>query len=140
MRQFGLLLFLLVVSATNAAAQYTYIVPISGFAFGFHSQYFTSVAIFNPNLTPATLRYEAVYPAPGNTKCVLPASVTVLPRGLVGFSPACFDLHVLVLTSDQPLKLIEEVHASFIFSDATRNSFGRPELEPDRSGDRLDCA
>lgn len=130
MRRSGLLLLLLAVSATNAAAQYTYIVPVSGTAFGFHSQYFTIVTAFNPTLAPATLRYEAVYPAPGNTNCVLPSSVTVLPRGLVGLSPACFNLHALILSSDQPLKLTEEVYASFLFTDGTGNAFGRPQLEP----------
>ena len=126
----ALLLLFLAVSATNGAAQYTYIVPVSGFAFGFHSQYFTSVTAFNPNSVPATLRYEAVYPAPGNTNCALPASTTVLPRGLVGLSVACFNLHALLLTSDQQLRLVEEVNANFISMDAAGNSFGRPELEP----------
>jgi hypothetical protein len=130
MRRAAFLLVLLAVCSPQLAAQYTYIVPVSGFASGFQSQFFTSIAAFNPTLAPATLRYEAVYPAPATTNCILPSPITVLPRSLVGLAPACFGLHALALTSDQPLRLIEEVNASFIFSDAAGNSFGRPELEP----------
>ncbi|MBV8546006.1 MAG: hypothetical protein JO093_18970 [Acidobacteria bacterium] len=121
---------LLAISATNVAAQYTYIVPVSGVASGFNSQYFTSVIAFNPTLAPVTLRYEAIYPAPGTTNCRLPSSLTVLPRGLVGLGPACFGLHALVVTSDQPLRVVEEVFATFLVKDATGNTFGRSELEP----------
>jgi len=122
-RRFGLLL-LLALSARNVAAQYTYIVPVAGGASGFQSQYLAIISAFNPNATPATIRYEAIYPVPGGGPCPLPPAKTIAPRGLIELADSCvFELHAVVLTSDQPLHLTDDVHANFL---ATRTE----QLEP----------
>jgi hypothetical protein len=127
MRRFVQLLVLLV-TATNVAAQYTYIVPVSGGVSGFRSIFLTEITAFNPNATTATLRYQAVYPGPGTTGCVLPSSQTILPRALVGVSMACFSVHALVLTSDMPLRITDLVTASL--PDAYRPDANRFEMQP----------
>src|SRR4051794_3667955 len=113
MRRSGLLLFLLAVCATDVAAQYTYIVPVAGSAFGFRSQYLTEITALNPNAAPATLRYDAFYPTPGGILCRLPSPQTILPRSVSGLVSACFNLHALVVTSDRPLNVMVDVVAFF---------------------------
>jgi hypothetical protein len=113
-RRFVPLLLLLAVSATDVAAQYTYIVPVAGATSGFRSQYLALVTAFNPNATPATVRYEAIYPAPGGGPCPLPSAKTIAPRALVELADFCIlELHAFVLTSDQPLNIMVDVDAFF---------------------------
>jgi hypothetical protein len=106
--RFTLVLVLLATSA-GAAAQYTYIVPVAGSAFGFGSQYSTEITAVNPNPVPATLRYEAFYPTPGPLPCTVRSTQVMLPRSVSNVSAACFQLHAMLLSSDQPLKLKEIV-------------------------------
>ena len=105
------LLFCLLLSL-KAAAQYTYIVPVAGQAVGFRSQYGTKISALNPNATSATLRYEAFYPASGDNSCLLPDFIQVIPpKTMAGLGQACFFLHALVLTSDQPLLVMADIYS-----------------------------
>jgi hypothetical protein len=105
---FGLVLVLFAASS-GAPAQYTYIVPIAGSASGFGSQYSTEITAVNPNSTPATLRYEAFYPTPGPLPCTVHSTQVILPRSESYVPTACFQLHAMLLSSDQPLKVKEIV-------------------------------
>jgi len=101
--------------SSSAAAQYTYVVPISGTAFGFSAAYFGEEWVTNPNATAATLRYEAVYPVAGAAPCVLPTDRVVPPRTVLSLDRACSSLHAMVVTSDQPLRFMVDILG--VFSD-----------------------
>ena len=99
--------------SSSAAAQYTYIVPISGIAFGYSTAYFAEEWVTNPNATAATLRYEAVYPAVGVAPCVLPPDRVIPPRTVLSLTRPCSSLYALVVRSDQPLRFMVDIHAVF---------------------------
>src|SRR5438309_44933 len=100
--------------ATSAAAQYTYIVPVAGFALGFENISSTFAYVVNPNVTPATLRYQAVYPMRPLipfSACALRPAIVLAPHAVYDDLPrACHEgLHAVVLTSDQPIEVRAEV-------------------------------
>jgi hypothetical protein len=127
MRPFlGIALSLLFASITEA--QYTYIVPVAGSAFGFRSQYQTEITALNPNAAPATVRYDAFYPTPGGILCGMPSHQTILPRSVSGLLSACFNLHALVVTSDRPLNVMADVVAFFF--NPSNTSVTSTQVEP----------
>src|SRR3954463_533980 len=102
--------FLCLFVSSKAAAQYTYIVPVSGAAVGFQSQYSTKITALNPNATAATLRYEAFY-SQADEACIVPPPVVIPPQSVVGLGQSCYFLHALLLTSDQPLRVMADVYS-----------------------------
>jgi hypothetical protein len=97
----------------SAAAQYTYIVPISGVAVGYSTGYFGEEWVTNPNSTAATLRYEAIYTPVGVAPCVLPPDRVLPPRSVTSLARPCSSLYALVVRSDQPLRFMVDILAVF---------------------------
>ena len=123
MRRF---VFALLLVPSAAFAQYTYIVPVAGAAFGFQTLSFTWFNIVNPRGTAATVRYEAVYPLQRPNDCTQPLPEHVAPHAMLfQLSGPCFRPHAFVLSSDQPV----EVTADVVFSIFRDNSIDNTTFE-----------
>ena len=117
MRKLALLPILLL-AAFPAAAQYVYLIPISGSGTGADNFYDSSLSAINRGSQPATVRVGETYTVPGSNPCYVsqtPPTQTIPAGGVVNLTGAFCDIGAFTIESTQPLAVSELLYINFKF-------------------------
>ena len=102
----------LAVSFAASAAEYPYIIPMSGYAQGSRNTWFYAETIVqNLSPRPATIRTTSVYPVFSTGTCSMPESFTLQPleRTHIDLGACLMHIAAIELSSNEPLSIRTEV-------------------------------